>query len=239
MPITFDQFAYAAYRAANLTQTVGTGLGPDETEEVRTLYNRMIDAFRADGFTVRHIERTLFPVIDGQSDYTIGPSADWDTPLTPEHVERMSLILTDQTLEPEYPLRMLTQDEYQQWVYKHEVANYPWCAFYEKAWPLGIVHLLYVPTLVNQAAVYLENALGIIDDTGNQALDWPPGYEEMLTLQVAIRIPGGKPSADTKRMAAESLSMVKANNNRPLSRTTDLARWRGRSAVLLGNRWGW
>lgn len=241
MSITVDNLFYGAYRDAGLVKHEGTGLSDDQTEEARQLYNRMIDSWRADGLTISHISRKLYPITPGQGDYTIGPSGDWDT-VWPTRVERMSIVLSQYSPEPEYPIFPLTVDEWQDWTYKKQVTNWPRRYFYERDFPLGILHLLYVPSDANSAAIYEEQPLSQIDATGDALLEFQPGYQEAietnLAKRIAARFPGQSSiSRLTLELSESSLDLIKNNNNRPLQRTTDFAR-SGRSDIYNGNRYG-
>lgn len=239
--ITVDQLNIAAYAYAGLSPFEQVGLNADQTETCRQTYNAMVNAWKADGLTVWHIARTLFPLTPNQGDYTIGDGGDFDTPW-PERVERAGIVLTEQTPQPEYPLYQLTVDEYQEWVLKGQSTNWPFRYWYERSYPLGIIHFLYIPTDSNQVALYLEEFLLPIDATGDSIVDWPPGYQEAIETNMAIRlamkIPGANISNDTKVLARSSLALVKNANNRPLVRESDLGRQGGRSSVYAGNRYG-
>lgn len=240
MPLTIDQLFYGAYRDAGLVLLEQTGLNPDQTEEARQIYNRMADAWALDGLTISHVARTLFPITPSVGDYTVGPSGDWDTPY-PTRVERASVILTNQSPSVERPLIPLTLGEWQEWRLKQQTTNWPLWFFYEPSFPLGIMHLLFVPTDGNQIALYLEEKLIRIDATGDTLLSFRDGYEDAITSNLAVRIasrtPGSNISADVKELARSSLHLVKMANNRPLKRSSDMEKRGGRSNVYAGSRY--
>lgn len=241
--ITVDALFYSAYREAGMVPIEGTGLNDDQTEECRTLFNRMIDRWRGEGTTIYHIGRTVFPITPGKGDYNIGPSQDFDCPW-PMRLERAGIILTSETVQPEYPIFPLTLDEWQYWTLKQQATNWPRRFFYEKSYPIGIVHLLYVPTDANNIALYMEQPLDEITATGDELIDLPPVYQEAVETNLAVRIAARNPgrsqiSPMTVELAKSSLDQVRTNNARPLKRTTDLDRRGGcRSNVYSGNRYG-
>jgi hypothetical protein len=253
MTTTPDALFYGAYRDAGLVQIEQTGLAPNQTEEARQLYNRMVDGWNADGLTISHVARTLFDVNPSQGDYVIGPNGDWPTPMVPRSIERMSVILTAQSPQPEYTLFPLTIDDWQEWRLKQQVNNWARSFYYEPPGnggqpnttqnPFqGIVHLLYVPTDINQVAVYLEQLHVPINATGDQELEFQYGEQEAIETNLAMRIAARHPreaqlSEDTRRLATSSLDLLKNNNNRPLKRTTDLHAGRSRTNVYTGNRY--
>lgn len=240
--ITFDQLAYTGYRYANLLQFEQVGLSPDQTEEARQTYNSMVNAWRADGLTVSHISREVFPIIPNKGDYTVGQGGDIDIPWQ-ERIERAGILLTRECPEPEYPIWPLTVDEWQDWVLKKQATSYPRRFFYErKGPPFAILHLLYVPTDANGLVLYPEHYLVQVGATGNGTMWFQPGYleaiETNLGRRLAMRVPGGSISQEVLTLARSSLALIKNANNRPLVRSSDVQQRTGRSDVYAGNRYG-
>jgi len=263
--ITVQQLFYDAYADAGLIAFEQTGLNPDQVAECQQIYNRFIDSLQLDGMTCSHVARLLFPITPSKGIYTVGPNGDWDpaqgTTLAgvagqiasnyPVRIERASAVVTTEPNflgPPEYPMRMLSIDEYQSWILKQQTSNWPWCAYYEPAFQssggLGILHLLYVPTDADQVALYLEETLAQIDATQDAPVMFRPGYYDMIASNMAVRIAARHPdkanlSDITRELARSSLSLVRMANNRPLSRANDMAnRWGDRRNVYSGNRYG-
>lgn len=248
MTTTPDALFYGAYADAGLIAIEQTQLAPNQTEEARQLYNRMVDGFNADGMLIPHVARKLFDINPGHGDYTLGPNGDWDTPMYQRSIERMSIILTSQTPNPEYALWPMTVDDWQNWLLKGQVNNWSTGFYYEApdfelgGPPLGTVHLLYVPTNANKIAIYLEQMHVPINATGDEQLEYQYGFQEVIETNLALRIAARHPreaqlSEDTRRLAKSSLEIVKNNNSRPLKRTSDLNPIRTRSNVMSGNRY--
>lgn len=239
--ITVDMFFYSIYRYAGLILSEQTGISADQTEEARVTYNTLVDAWRADGLTISHIYRYLAQLVGGQGDYSIGPGGDIDVPWQ-DRIERAGIVLSNESPAPEYPIWPMTVDEYQMWTLKEQTTNWPRAFWYErKGPPLGIIHLLYVPTDANQLALYLEEFLLDINATGDSLLEWAPGYQLALetncAVHIAARTPGSNISADTRKLAVDSLALIRNANNRPLMRLSDMTSGRGgRSDVRAGNR---
>lgn len=240
--ITVQEFFQSCYREAGMVPLEGTGLAPEQNEECRKLFNRMIDDWRSEGLTIYHVGRTLFDIIPGKGDYTIGINQDFDCPW-PERITRAGFVLTGQTLDPEYEIYPLTVEEWADWTYKKQATNWSQRYYYEKSYPIGVMHLLYVPNDVNQLALYMEEPLQEINATGDQLFDLPPGYQTVcetnLGKAIAARNPGrSNISKLTLDKADSSLDQLRSNNRRGLKRSTDLSRGRNfRSNVYEGNRY--
>lgn len=249
MTTTPDDLFYSAYAYAGLIQIEQTGLAPNQTEDARKIYNEFVDGLNANGLTVSHVARTLFDVSPSKGDYTIGPNGDWTTQMYPRSIERMSVILTAQSPQPEYPIFPLTIDDWQEWRLKGQVNNWSRSFYYEPpdlqtgSAPVGTVHLLYVPTDINQVAIYLEQLHVPISATGDEEIEFQYGFQEMVTTNLAVRIAARHPkdarlSEDTRLLAKSSMEIVMNNNNRPLKRTTDMQAGRSRTNGYQGNRYG-
>jgi hypothetical protein len=258
--ITVAQLFYDSYADAGMIQLEQTGLNPDQIAEAQQLYNRMIDAFQLDGMICSHVARLLFPITPSVGIYTVGPNGDFD-PVNgisaagpagqiasnyPVRIERAGAVVTTNSGAsgpPEFPMRPLTTDEYQLWILKQQTSNWPWCYYYEPAFPLGILYLLYMPTDANQVALYLEQTLAQIDATEDALLQFRPGYYDMIASNLAVRIAARHPdraklSDSTRELARSSLSLVRMANDRPLSRSNDMSAHSGRQSVYTGNRYG-
>jgi hypothetical protein len=261
--ITAQQLFYDSYADAGLIILEQTQLNPDQVAECQQLYNRMIDSWQLDGWMCSHVARLLFPLTPSKGIYTVGPNGDFDpaqgTTLAgvvgqigsnyPVRIERASAVVTTEPNflgPPEYPIHMMSIDEYQAWILKQQTSNWPWCAYYEPAFQasggVGILHLLYVPTDADQIALYLEETLTQIDATQDALLNFRPGYYDLIASNMAIRIAARHPKTavvadSTKELARSSMSLVKMANHRPLARGNDFAPERDRiSTIFTGNR---
>lgn len=242
MSISVNQLFYGGWRDAGLVLVEQTGLDSAQLEEARQIYNRMVDAWRSDGLTISHLSRNPFPIVPNKSDYTIGPGGDIDT-LWPERIERASIEITSQSPSPELPMVALTIDEWQDWRLKRQITNWSRAFFYERSFPLGIIHLVYVPTDANNLILYLEEPISQIDAADDSVIEFPPGYQEAIETNLAVRIAARHPkeqslSEDTRELAIKSLNRIMNANNRPLERATDFTWRRGQVRnVYSGNRY--
>ncbi len=246
MSFTAKRLFYSASKYAGITTGTLTGLDQDEEEDLRQTYNSMIDSWRGDGLTVSHVGRYEFPLVANQGDYTIGPGGNFDR-VWPERMERAGIIVDD---DAEYPIYPLTLEEWSLWRQKKQASNWPRRYFWERAFPLGILHLLYIPSDTSKVALYLEDPISQIVKPGGTppdydavTLDYAPGYQlacesNLGMLYAAANSSRAKPTAEARRIAKASLDLLKTNNNRPLCRTTDLAATTNRSNIYNGNRWG-
>lgn len=264
--LTIGQLFYDAYRDAGIPGIMHqSGLNPDQVEEARTQYNRMIDTMELDGGTISHVARLLFNLVPNKGDYTLGPNGDLDPAAPancsnpgynypsasiasnyPVRLQRASMVLSTQNYAgagpPEYKLFPLTLDEWQAWTLKGQSTNFPRHYFYEPSFPLATFHLLYVPTENDQLALYIDEVLANIDAASDAILQFRPGYQDLLTGALAMRLSDRYPEAQIKpgviERTREARDYIRMNNNRPLSKATDMsAGSRFRSNIYNGNRY--
>lgn len=264
--LTFNQLAYLGYRKAGLVEVEGTVLGPDQVEEFRLLYNSMVDEWALDGGTVSHVAREVFDIVPGKGDYTIGPNGDLDptapvmtsaAPVSPGEdptqscvypvrIERASLIVSTIPTSagpPEYGLWPMTIDEWQDWILKGQISNWPRRFYYEPDYPLGVLHLVWVPTDANQLALYLEQNLSAVGAVGDMLLNFRPGYQYFIECNMAVRLADNNPTKakiteHTRSEAIRTLRLIQSSNDRPLSRVSDaLGSGPARSNIYIGNRY--
>ena len=166
----------------------------------------------------------------------------------PVQIERASIVISTEPTSagpPEYPLFPMTIDEWQSWILKQQVTNWPRRYYWEPAYPLGMLHLLYVPVDGNQIALYLEQNLQALGTTGDSLLDFRPGFQYFIECNLAVRLAANDQerrsvSPFTASEAIRTLREIQANNSRPLMRISDAqsgTRWR--SNVYVGNRYSW
>lgn len=260
--ITIQQLFYDSYADAGRIPVEQTNLNPDQIAECQQVYNRMIDSWQLDGQMVSHVARLTFPITPNKGIYTVGPNGDLDPVLGisaagvagqiptnyPVRIDRASMVITENPSQggpPEYPMRQLTEQEYQWWTIKGMNASWSWCYYYESAFNssngLGILYLLYIPDQSNVLALYLEETLAQIDATQDAILYFRPGYYDAISANLAVRLAGrrGQVSDIIRELARSSLSLVKRENYRPLSRCNDMTTNNDRrSNIYQGNRWG-
>lgn len=105
--------------------------------------------------------------------------------------------------------------------------------YYNPTFPFGQIVLWPKPnTAINQLVLYLDTVFTAFVDL-TTVYDWPslPGYAEMLQYQLDLRlaVPYGRTLPDDiRKMAAQSLGLVKRSNNKLTDLPTDasmLTRW--------------
>ena len=178
----------------------------------------------------------------------------------PVRIERASILLTSQftgtnfpgppPLPPpsgpgpaEYPLFKMSEQEWQGWTLKNQTTNFPRAYYYEQSYPLGVFHLLYVPYDTDTCVLYIEETLAQIDSDSDAILYFRPGYQDLLTTKLAIKIArrtsGIQVTPELMSAEREAEELVRTNNHRPLKKMSDAnPRIPFRSNIYIGNRYG-
>jgi hypothetical protein len=236
--ILVSEMIRTGLRLAGLMGAAKRTASPEQLDEGVETLNSMLDQWRARGLRVPSVHRTLFPLVSMQQSYTIGPGGDFDTD-RPASLGMAGIVLTNQTPNPEWPMHVLSQEQWAQIRNKGWSSSWPIAIYYEPttAGGLGTLWLYPIPSTAQSVALYLDAFIGEV--TLTETLIMPPGHrkaiEENLALAIANRNPGmARPGPRLGYDAAESLQVIEILNHRPLQRTNDLPLRRGRSNIYGG-----
>jgi hypothetical protein len=232
----------AGLRLAGLMDSARRKASPEQLDEGVETYNSMIDAWAAQGWLVPCKERTVFPLTSLRKAYTIGPAETSPNFATakPARITDAGLVLTNQTPNPEWPLDILTQQDYALVRNKDWTSSWPIAVYYEPTSNVSYGTLFFypIPSTVNSVALYLEAALnevqglttGVILARGTRL-----AIEQNLGQAIAARNPRtARPGPTLREDAAESIEVIQRLNWRPLSRRTDLPTHHTRSNIYGG-----
>jgi hypothetical protein len=231
----------AGLRLAGLMDAARRKASPEQLDEGVEIYNGMVDAWAAQGWLVPCKERTVFPLESLQKSYQIGPGgADFNTVPKPVRLTDAGLVLTNQTPNPEWPLDVMTQQDYALVRNKDWSSSWPIGVYYEPTSNVSYGTLFFypIPSTVNSVALYLESAInevqgittGVILERGTRV-----AIEQNLGLAIAARNPRtARPGPTLKSDAAESIEVIQRLNWRPLSRRSDVPTIHTRSNIYGG-----
>lgn len=200
-------------RSLRLISVLGTGRRTPTANEVSdgmVALNAMMGSLSIEGGLIFHEKSESYTLSVGVNSFTIGVSGDWNT------------------ARPEKILTAFIRDS-SGYDYKLEVINYtardsitlktisarPQYLYYKKDFPLGVIELYYVPTATDNLHIRSWEALQSFA-TPTTELSMPPGYEDMIVYNLAIRLHGEYPGSilakETMVIAGQTLSAVKRLN---------------------------
>lgn len=206
-------------RSLQLLNVIAVGETVDATEAEQALVrlNQLISTLATQRLSLFYESRTLYNFVVGQQDYTLGPGGDFNT-TRPLFISRMSMLddVSNPTYPLELPLNIWTTKDWQLQSIKAVTSTYPLAVYPNYAFPLMTLSFWPIPQLAVKAVLYLPVALTSFT-TLDTDLSFPPGYDEMLEYNLALRLArpyGLVPPEDVVMMARDSMASIKRANRR-------------------------
>jgi hypothetical protein len=220
----------SALRWATVITPGQTPSGSELQEGADTL-RRMTDLWSTDKGNIFTTRIDLYTLIAGQQKQTIGLTGDLVGP-RPQRIERAN-ILFQGTPTVRRPMHLLTDA---QWANKRfqAVSTIPLELYNDGGNPLSTLYFYPIPDVAYQIELYTWQALSGWVDPGD-SLIVPPGYEEMIISNLAVRLAlqFGKPvSQELAMLASQAKASIQSLNTPRLRLRTDPAlRGRGRGGL--------
>lgn len=168
---------------------IGVGQTPlsEDTNDALTRLNAMMAQWIRRRWLVYHLVDIVFTGT-GQLFYTIGPGGDIST----TRPDRIEAAFFRQTTAPsgnrvDYPLDVLSAREEYNLIALKTMQSFPYCLFYDSAYPLGNVYVWPVPN--SQYEMHLSVKAPLQQFTSlTDVVNLPPEYEECIRLNLAVRL---------------------------------------------------
>jgi hypothetical protein len=161
-----------------------------DTQDALLLLNMMMDSWSTERLTVFQIKNELFDVVVNQTDYLIGPGAQWDTtrPIITQNASAFIRAVTGVTTIPvDYPMTYYPNDQFQSIVQKFVTTSYPNAWTCDHAMPISKIRLYPKPILATQFGLSqscpLQKFNNLID-----IIELPPGYELAICYNLAVHL---------------------------------------------------
>lgn len=180
---------YPALRKAAVTIGPGRTPSPAQFQDAIDELNRLIGSLNCDRLNIYSVARYEFP-LTGAKIYTMGQDptgaviADFDGPW-PIAINRANIIYS--VPEIRRPLAILTDLQWARIVVQDIGNTIPYALYNDRAYPLANIYLYPQPVPGYLLELYiwqLVPAFMTVDD----AVVLPPGYEDALTLNLAVRL---------------------------------------------------
>ena len=221
-------------RSARLAQVIGKGeaLDDDEAADGLTALNSMLASLSTNRLTASYIVEETLTLVGSQATYTMGSGGDLNT-TRPTRIEDCCFIRYGGSSGYDLQLTMLNFEAYAGVVAKSTASNLPSYLFVDMQYPL--VNLTFWPIPTSSAAVahiFSWKAFGTYTAL-TDSLALPPGYEEMIAFNMAVRWAGPEfgqeVPADVRALAVRTLADIKRiNAPAPIARS---------EAGLMTRRW--
>ena len=192
----------------------------DSVADSLVVLNNMVDSWGTNRLTIYTVTRNVLDLTASTQEYTIGTGGTFNI-VRPITIERASIILdkdASSTEKIELPIRgPLTVSQWQDVAIKGTTSTYPTNFYYDRAWAAGLAKISVWP-IPNSSSVqlvlYVPTALTSFADL-TTSYTFPPGYEEALRYQLALRLAqefGAAVSGGLLELANESFANIKRIN---------------------------
>jgi hypothetical protein len=180
---------YPALRKAQVTLGPQRTPSPAQFQDAIEELNRLVGSLNCDRLNIYTIQAYTFPLDPPKKTYTIGiPDAsslpaDFDAP-RPIAIESANILVSPSL---RHPLRLFTD---LQWatIQLQDIPNiWPDALYNDRAYPLSTLYFWGQPAAGCQLELYNWFAIPTFQ-TINDAVLLPPGYEDALVLNLAVRL---------------------------------------------------
>lgn len=208
-------------RSLRLQKVISTGQTPSDTVLADSLeaLNSMLDGWSAQRLTILALVAESNVLVVSTASYTIGSGATWNT-VRPIEIRRAYV----QSAEGiDYPVEIITRYRYNN-IGDKTLEGQPSRLWYDDQNPTGTVYLY--PTPDKAETLYINSvkphtALATLATS----FVYPPGYEEAVKYNLAIRLAAEFDTPvlpEIARIADEALTAIKNRNLRPIEARLDI-----------------
>lgn len=220
---------YPALRKAGITLGPQRTPSPAQYQDAIEELNRLVASLSCDRLFIYSKFDLIFPLTDSKT-YTIGASADpniaadFDAP-RPEGIEAANIVLSSGASDLRYPLAIVTDLQWSK-IRLQDIPNtIPEVLYNDRGYPLSTLFLWGQPMPGCSLELFYWQLVPTFLTPDDQVL-LPPGYEDALVLNLAVRLAPhfqrGVPD-DVRMQARESLMRLESiNAPRPIADTSAL-----------------
>lgn len=218
-----------------LIGALATGETPsaDEQVDAMAVLNEMLDSWSTENLTILNKVIESFVLNSGQGTYMMGLTAAAGNFITARamRIENANIM----SGSSEYPIAILTQDEWAQVQIKTTTSNLPTKIYAEGTYPLETIHVWPVPSAAPTLVLYSWKALAEFV-TVNDTVDLAPGYLKALRFNLALALCpeyGKQPDTAVIAGALESKENIKRMNIKPQLMHVDAALLKRRTYNII------
>jgi hypothetical protein len=161
------------------------GDGEDLSDETADLaletVNYIFEQWTIDKLLSYQVVQENYALTINQQTYTIGSSGDFNT-TRPADIQSAFIRFNS----VDYPMVKLNDDDWNSIGTKDSTTTFPRYFYYRPAFPLGSISVYGKPT--DNCTIYLNLTKVFSASTLDTVLSLPPGYTELLALDLAIRL---------------------------------------------------
>ena len=200
----------------------------DAAEDGFDTLNRMIDSWNSEPLNIYTISSAIYDLTPGQLLYTIGPTATDFITTRPQSIENANIILNYNVPPVRVPLQLLDDDQWASIKLQSVPNTIPQMLYNDGSFPNSNLYLWGQATAGLQLELYTWSLL-----TGFEALtddvSFPPGYEEAILYNLAVRLAPmfGSPAAaalpQVSQLAQSAKKRIQSMNCKAVTMAADSA----------------
>lgn len=206
-------------RMAGITARPMMTAPTDAYAELIPMVNRMLSSYSLDGHRIYTADINQFNLTSGKKIYTIGPGGELDCP-RPIYIKEANVLLPT-TPVVRWRLAILSDDEWAQISIQDLPGAPPVAIYYDGGMDAngrGNLYLWFQPPPSYTLELYTWLALKSNFTAVTDAVVLPPGYEEMIVTNGAVRAAALYPreaamSPDVRELARQALQQVIISNS--------------------------
>lgn len=202
----------------------GESLSANEATDALSSLNRMLATWSNENLLIYSKTLETFTLVSNQQSYTMGSGGNFNT-TRPQLIENASLRTTSSSTALDLPIEIIDKDQWASISVKSIASSIPTKLFVQSTYPLATLWLWPIPSDANTLVLWSWKTLSSIATTA-ATVDLPPGYEDAIIWNLAVRLGPeyGRP-ADPMVVAeaAESKAAIKRMNHKPQLLTIDSA----------------
>lgn len=193
----------------------GQSIPANEAVDGLAALNRMLDSWSNDSLMVYETTIEEFTLTAGKQNYSIGPSADFNT-TRPIMVNLANLRVTTSTPEIDYALQLVNDEEWASIRVKGLSTELPQYIYFNQSFPNSSIDLYPIPAVAYKLILYSVKPLTRIASLDSE-ISLPPGYEEAMIYNLAMRL-----SPEYGRPVTQEVAIIASDAKAAIQRTNFL-----------------
>ncbi len=181
MSETVNQIVSAALRLLKVNQA-GEAAGASEAEDGRIALNDLIEEFNLQPF-MQPAQAQLTQLLTTSATYTFGAGGNNTT----RPVAIFKAFIRDPSGTTDYPVQILSNEEYSDIMLKSSSSTYPYSLYYRNSYPQGVVTLFPTPTAGYTLYLECQAALPTYTNVAD-VVNLAPAYRKLYKYKLAIAI---------------------------------------------------
>ncbi len=216
MAIALSTLLYGAFRVAGITDRPGRTPSTEQYADAIAILNRMIGSWNVDRLKIYSLNISAYNLTAGKKSYQIGPGATDFNTMRPVTIESANIIVNTTTPVVRFPCELLSDAQWAAIQVQDIPGTIPWALYSDGGNPIATLYLYGQPLTTYQLELYTWQAIPTFAAITDSVV-LPPGYEEAIVYNLAVRIAVSFPtqaqiSPEAGQIARDALMAIESIN---------------------------